>query len=46
MEVVMPTPIVHERDFDTHAPLLPAAGKYEIRRQREHIPGGYRRAAD
>jgi len=46
MEVLMPTTVEHERSFDTHAPLGLPVGKYEIRRQREYVPGGYRRAAD
>ena len=38
--------IEHERSFDTHEPLEVPAGIYEIRRQREYIPEGYRRAQD
>jgi len=40
------TPLVHDRSFDTHEPLTFAPGNYEIRRQREYTPEGYRRAAD
>jgi hypothetical protein len=43
--------VVHERSFDTHetlrllgAPEGPAF--YEVRRQREHTPHGFRRAQD
>lgn len=36
----------HERSFDTHEPLLIKGGTYEIRRQREHTPEGWRRVAD
>lgn len=36
----------HERSFDTHETLKIPEGIYEIRRQREYIPEGYRRAQD
>ena len=36
----------HERSFDTHEPLLLKGGTYEIRRQREHTPQGWRRVED
>lgn len=36
----------HKRDFDTHAPLSLPPGNYQIKRQREYIPEGFRRAAD
>lgn len=45
--------IVHHRSFDTHEPLrliydCPPAGEvvWEIRRQREHTPEGWRRVED
>ena len=38
--------IVHQRSFDTHETLLVPPGRYEVRRQREYIPEGFRRAAD
>lgn len=38
--------IVHYRAWDTHAPLTLDEGCYEIRRQREHAPEGWRRVAD
>ena len=38
--------IVHERSFDTHETLRVSPGKYEVRRQREYTPEGFRRAAD
>ena len=41
-----PVDLVHERSFDTHEPLRLPEGTYEIRRQREYTPEGYRRAAD
>ena len=36
----------HERSFDTHESLLIKGGTYEIRRQREYTPEGWRRVAD
>lgn len=36
----------HERSFDTHESLLLKGGTYEIRRQREYTPQGWRRVAD
>ena len=36
----------HQRSFDTHDPIKFAPGTYRVRRQREHTPEGYRRAAD
>lgn len=36
----------HERSFDTHESIKFEPGIYEVRRQREHTPQGYRRAQD
>ena len=36
----------HERSFDTHEALLLKGGTYEIRRQREYTPQGWRRVVD
>lgn len=37
----------HRRSFDTHAPLALRQGAiYEVRRQREYTPEGFRRAQD
>lgn len=36
----------HMRSFDTHAPISIPPGNYELRRQREYSPEGWRRAAD
>jgi hypothetical protein len=36
----------HERDFDTHESYLIKGGTYEVRRQREHVPGGFRQVED
>lgn len=41
-----PVTVEHQRSFDTHAPLTLPAGIWEIRRQREYTPEGFRRAAD
>ena len=36
----------HERSFDTHESIKFEPGVYEVRRQREYTPEGYRRAQD
>lgn len=36
----------HLRNFDTHESLTIKGGTYEIRRQREYVPEGFRRVAD
>lgn len=38
--------LVHERPWDTHETLEIPAGKYQIRRQREYTPEGWRQVAD
>ena len=38
--------LIHNRSFDTHEPLRIGKGTYEIRRQREYTPEGWRRVAD
>jgi hypothetical protein len=38
--------LVHLRDFDTHEALRFNPGKYEVRRQREWVPEGWRRVED
>ena len=38
--------IVHRRPFDTHETLRVPPGKWEIRRQREHVAEGWRRVSD
>lgn len=40
------TPLIHNRSFDTHEPINLSPGLYEIRRQREHTPDGWRRIED
>ena len=46
LEVNRPTALEHRRSFDTHAPLLVPPGLYEVRRQREHTPEGFRQVQD
>lgn len=46
LQIDEPTPIEHLRSFDTHEPILVPPGNYEIRRQREYTPEGFRRAQD
>lgn len=46
LRVTDATTLEHLRDFDTHAPLHLPPGDYELRRQREHTPEGWRRVAD
>jgi hypothetical protein len=46
MVVNEPSEIIHNRSFDTHETILVPPGNYNIRRQREYTPEGYRRAAD
>lgn len=38
--------IVHHRSYDTHETLRLPKGNYEIRRQREYTPEGWRRVED
>ena len=40
------TLIRHLRSFDTHAPISVSPGIYEIRRQREYTPEGWRAVQD
>ena len=46
LTVAEPTPLEHLRGFDTHEPLMFDAGVYEIKRQREYVPEGFRRVED
>ncbi|MCP5017251.1 MAG: hypothetical protein GY938_18585 [Ketobacter sp.] len=41
-----PSTLIHNRSFDTHRPLRIDKGVFEIRRQREYTPEGWRRVAD
>ena len=38
--------IEHERSYDTHEPIKFDEGIYEVRRQREYVPEGYRKVMD
>lgn len=38
--------VVHNRPWDTHAPITLKSGKWMGRRQREYTPEGWRRVAD
>lgn len=38
--------LVHERSYDTHEALEIPVGKYQIRRQREYVPDGWRAVQD
>ena len=38
--------VVHHRDFDTHQTVRLTKGLYEVRRQREYVPEGWRRVED
>lgn len=40
------TEVRHQRSFDTHESLLLTPGNYEVRRQREYVPEGFRKVAD
>lgn len=42
----METVIEHLRTYDTHESIKVGPGNYEIRRQREYSPEGWRRVAD
>lgn len=41
-----PATVEHQRDFDTHESFALSPGIWEVRRQREYTPDGFRRAAD
>ncbi|MFZ5667995.1 MAG: hypothetical protein ACOY4K_00735 [Pseudomonadota bacterium] len=41
-----PVELEHQRDFHTHESIQIEPGVYEVRRQREYTPEGYRRAQD
>lgn len=42
----METVLEHLRSFDTHESISIPPGNYELRRQREHSPEGWRRVED
>ncbi len=41
-----PVDLLHKRAYDTHETLSIQPGMYEIRRQREYTPEGFRKAQD
>lgn len=46
IKVNRPTALEHLRPHDTHEPIMFGKGVYEIRRQREYTPEGFRRVQD
>lgn len=46
LKVNRPTALEHRRPHDTHEPIMFGVGIYEVRRQREYSPKGWRRVAD
>lgn len=44
--VEQPTELLHLRSYDTHTPIFFDPGVYEVRRQREYVPEGFRRVED
>ena len=46
LKIDRPTALEHRRDFDTHEPIMFPPGVYEVRRQGEYTPEGWRRVAD
>ena len=46
IKVNRPTSLDHKRPHDTHESILFAPGVYEVRRQREYTPEGWRQVAD
>lgn len=46
LKVNRPTALEHKRPHDTHESIMFESGIYEVRRQREHTPEGWRQAQD
>lgn len=46
LEVNRPTALEHLRPHDTHEPIMFGVGVYEVRRQREYTPEGFRQVQD
>jgi|CXWL01.1.fsa_nt_gi hypothetical protein len=46
LKVNRPTALEHRRPHDTHEPIMFGPGVYEVRRQREHTPEGWRQVQD
>lgn len=46
LQVNRPTALEHRRPHDTHEAIMFEPGVYEVRRQREYTPEGFRRVED
>lgn len=46
LRVNRPTALEHRRPHDTHESIMFEPGVYEVRRQREHTPEGWRQVQD
>ena len=46
VKALAPADITHQRPHDTHETVQLTPGNYEIRRQREYVAEGFRKAAD
>lgn len=46
LKVNRPTALEHRRPHDTHESIMFQPGIYEVRRQREHTPEGWRQVQD
>lgn len=46
IKVNRPTPLDHMRPHDTHESIMFRPGVYEVRRQREYTPEGWRKVTD
>jgi len=46
LEVEVPTEIKHLREFDMHESIMIPPGIFQLRRQREYTPEGWRRVED
>jgi hypothetical protein len=46
IRVNRPTALEHLRPHDTHEPIMFGVGVYEVRRQREYTPKGFRQVQD
>jgi hypothetical protein len=46
IKVNRPTALEHLRPHDTHEPIMFGVGVYEVRRQREYTPEGFRQVQD
>lgn len=46
VKALAPADVTHQRPFDTHETVRLSPGLYEIRRQREYVAEGFRKAQD